>query len=67
LRIGFIGLGTLGGAAALNLIKGGNQLAICDLDSERTKEHLALGATWANTPANAAKDAEIVFTMVFGP
>ena len=67
MRIGFIGLGTMGGVAALNLIKGGHQLAVCDLDSERAKEHLALGATWADTPANAAKDADIVFTMVFGP
>ena len=64
MRIGFIGLGTMGGAAALNLIKGGHQLTVCDLDSERAKQHLELGATWADTPAIAAKDANIVFTMV---
>lgn len=67
MRIGFIGLGTMGGAASLNLIKGGHQLTVCDLDSERAKDHLARGATWADTPAMAAKDADIVFTMVFGP
>ena len=67
MRIGFIGLGTMGGAAALNLIKGGHQLAVCDLDPDRAKQHLELGATWADTPAIAAKDADIVFTMVFGP
>ncbi len=67
MRIGFIGLGTMGAAAALNLIKGGHQLAVCDLDPERANEHLELGATWADTPAMVAKDADIVFTMVFGP
>ena len=67
MRIGFIGLGTMGGAAALNLIRGGHQLAVCDLDRSRAKEHLKLGATWADTPGAAAQDADIVFTMVFGP
>ena len=67
MRIGFIGLGTMGGAAALNLIRGGHQLAVCDLDPNRAERHLKLGATWANTPSAAAKDADIVFTMVFGP
>lgn len=67
MRIGFIGLGTMGGAAALNLIRGGHQLAVCDLDRDRAEQHLKLGATWADTPAIAAQDAEIIFTMVFGP
>ena len=67
IQISFIGLGTMGGPAALNLIKGGHKLTVCDLNPERAKEHLALGAIWAETPADAAKDADIVFTMVFGP
>ena len=67
MRIGFVGLGTMGGAAALNLIKGGHQLAVCDLDPKRAEEHIKLGATWAATPAAAAWRADIVFTMVFGP
>ncbi|MCZ4351022.1 NAD(P)-dependent oxidoreductase [Roseovarius aestuarii] len=67
MRIGFIGLGTMGGAAALNLIRGGHQVAVCDLDRDRAERHLALGATWADTPSMAAQGADIVFTMVFGP
>lgn len=67
MRIGFIGLGTMGSAAALNLIHGGHQLAVCDLDRSRAEKHLKLGATWADTPAIAAQDAQIVFTMLFGP
>ena len=67
MRIGFIGLGTMGGAASLNLIRGGHQLTVCDLDLKRATKHLELGAKWADTPSEAAKDVDIVFTMVFGP
>ncbi|MGI9490109.1 MAG: NAD(P)-dependent oxidoreductase [Geminicoccaceae bacterium] len=67
MRIGFVGLGTMGGAASLNLIRGGHQLVVCDLDRERGAEHMKLGAIWADTPGDAAKDVDIVFTMVFGP
>lgn len=67
MRIGFIGIGTMGGPAALNLIKGGHDVTVCDLDKARAAPHLALGATWADTPKAAVQDVDIVFTMVFGP
>jgi 3-hydroxyisobutyrate dehydrogenase len=34
---------------------------------QRARQRVKLGATWANTPSTAAKDADIVLTMVFGP
>ncbi|MFK7731511.1 MAG: NAD(P)-dependent oxidoreductase [Pseudomonadales bacterium] len=67
MRIGFIGLGTMGAAASLNLIRGGHQLTVCDLDQARAEPHLALGATWADSPREAAINTDVVFTMVFGP
>lgn len=67
MKIGFIGLGTMGGAAALNLIKGGHEVTVCDLDKSHGEEHLTLGASWADTAAEATKGADIIFTMVFGP
>ena len=67
MKIGFIGLGTMGAAAALNVIRGGHDLTVCDLDRKRGDEHVALGAAWADTAAQATKGADIVFTMVFGP
>jgi 3-hydroxyisobutyrate dehydrogenase len=67
MKIAFIGLGTMGSAAALNLIKGNHQLTVCDLNSDNAKPHLALGAQWADTPAEAIKGADIIYTMVFGP
>jgi 3-hydroxyisobutyrate dehydrogenase len=67
MRIAFVGLGTMGGPAALNLIRRGHELTVCDLDRERAREHLSLGARWADHPAEAADGAEVIFTMVFGP
>ncbi|NMM45626.1 NAD(P)-dependent oxidoreductase [Rhodospirillaceae bacterium KN72] len=67
MRIGFIGLGTMGGPASLNLIKGGHELTVCDLDRGRAEKHLALGAKWASTPAEAVQGADVIYTMVFGP
>jgi 3-hydroxyisobutyrate dehydrogenase len=67
MNIAFIGLGTMGGPAALNLIKGGHSLTVCDLRVENANDHLAQGAFWASTPAEAARGADIIFTMVFGP
>ena len=52
MRIGFIGLGTMGGAASLNLIRGGHQLTVCDLDLKRATKHLELGAKWAYASAS---------------
>jgi len=67
MRIGFIGLGTMGGPAALNLLKGGHQLWVCDLVRENAATHIAAGATWARTPADVTRNVDLVFTMVFGP
>ena len=67
MKIGFIGLGNMGGAAALNVIKGGHDVTVCDLNKAAGERHLALGASWADTPAEATKGADIIFTMVGMP
>lgn len=67
MEIGFIGLGTMGGPAALRLMGGGHKLTVCDLKRENGAAHLERGASWAETPADAARHADVVFTMVFGP
>ena len=67
MKIGFIGLGTMGSAASLNLLRGGHDLVVCDLDKSRAEKHIEMGATWADTPADATYGADIIFTMVFGP
>ena len=67
MRIGFIGLGNMGGPMALNLIKAGHTLVVHDIRRNMADAHLAGGARWADTPADAAKDADLVLTSLPGP
>ena len=67
MRIGFIGLGNMGGSMALNLMKAGHQVTVNDVRRQVAEPHLAGGAKWAESSAAAAKDAEVVFTSLPGP
>jgi 3-hydroxyisobutyrate dehydrogenase len=67
MKLAFIGLGTMGAGMALNLIKAGHDVAVHDLRKESAERHLAAGARWAATSAEAATGAEAVFTSVPGP
>ena len=46
MKIGFIGLGTMGEGMATNLRKGGYELIVHDIRAEAAKPHLAAGASW---------------------
>ena len=67
MKVGFIGLGTMGGPIALNAIRGGNELVIHDIRRESATPHLEMGAEWADTPREVAQQSEIVFTSLPGP
>src|SRR5712692_9272595 len=67
MRIGFIGLGNMGGPMALNVLKAGHTMVVTDLRPELAKPHLAQGATWAVTPKAVAQASEVVFTSLPGP
>lgn len=67
MRIGFIGLGTMGRHMAANLQGAGHLLSVHDRDRSHAAAHLANGAVWAASPAEAAAGAEIVFTSLPGP
>lgn len=67
MKIGFIGLGNMGGPMALNLIKAGHSLVVHDVRREVAEAHLAGGAKWADTPADAARDSDLVLTSLPGP
>ncbi|HNP71451.1 MAG TPA: NAD(P)-dependent oxidoreductase [Kouleothrix sp.] len=66
-RLGFIGLGMMGGAAARNLLRAGFELTVHDLRREAAEPLVALGARWAASPAEVLGHADVVITMVFGP
>lgn len=63
-KIGFIGLGAMGFPMARNLIKAGYQLTVHDMNSRPVEEVVALGAKKAKNSADAAKEVEVVITML---
>jgi 3-hydroxyisobutyrate dehydrogenase len=67
MRIGFIGLGNMGGPMALNLIKAGHTLVVHDLRREIAKPHLDAGATWADDVKTLARSGELILTSLPGP
>ncbi|HEV8439314.1 MAG TPA: NAD(P)-dependent oxidoreductase [Methylomirabilota bacterium] len=67
MRVGFIGLGTMGASMASNLQAAGHELTVNDLRHEAAKPHLAKGAAWKDTPGQVAEAVEVVFTSLPGP
>lgn len=67
MRVGFIGLGTMGASIAMNAIKGGHTLTVNDLDKAAAEPHLAVGAGWADTPAATARDSDVILMSLPGP
>ncbi|MBI3241631.1 MAG: NAD(P)-dependent oxidoreductase [Chloroflexi bacterium] len=67
MKVGFIGLGNMGGAAARNIQRAGFELTVHDLRKSAAEKLIEHGATWADTPADTLKQVEVVVTMVFGP
>jgi len=67
MKVGFIGLGTMGGSMAFNTIQGGHELVVHDIRRESATRHLEAGATWADSPREVAESSDIVFTSLPGP
>jgi 4-hydroxybutyrate dehydrogenase/sulfolactaldehyde 3-reductase len=63
-RIGFIGVGTMGAPMARNLRKVGYALGVFDINPQACAALAAAGVKTATSPADAARDAEIVITML---
>jgi 3-hydroxyisobutyrate dehydrogenase len=63
-RIAFVGLGTMGMPMARNLLAAGHDLVGCDLDATRA---VSIGAAVVASPAEAARDAEVVFLSLPSP
>jgi 3-hydroxyisobutyrate dehydrogenase-like beta-hydroxyacid dehydrogenase len=61
--IGFIGLGQMGSAIALNLVKAGHAVSVWNRSPDKTAPLVAAGAKMAATPAEAS-GGQVVFTML---
>src|SRR5437867_4381352 len=67
MKIGFIGLGTMGRHMASNLIRAGHALVVHDVRREAAAPHRDAGAGWADTPRAVAEATDVVFTSLPGP
>lgn len=63
-NVGFIGLGTMGGPMAMNVLKKGHRLTVFDISDEAVARLTAAGARAAASPKAVAVDSEVVITMV---
>lgn len=64
MKIGFVGLGTMGAPMARRLVEAGHDVTVHNRTRSREEPLAELGAKRASTPRGAAAGAEVVFTMV---
>jgi 3-hydroxyisobutyrate dehydrogenase-like beta-hydroxyacid dehydrogenase len=64
MKLGFIGLGSMGSGMARNLIKAGHTLVVYNRTRSRAEELQPLGATVAGTPGEVAARVEALITML---
>ncbi|HKD67761.1 MAG TPA: NAD(P)-dependent oxidoreductase [Candidatus Binataceae bacterium] len=67
MRVGFIGLGNMGGPMALNIIRAGHEVIVHDIRRESGAGHLEGGAKWADSPREIAAACEVIMTSLPGP
>ena len=67
LKIGFIGLGNVGGKLAGSIQRNGYGLVVRDLDRGATEPFLDAGAEWADSPRAMAEACDIVITCLPSP
>ena len=64
MRIGFVGLGTMGEPMAARLLDGGHDLSVHNRTRERERALAERGAKRAESPLEAAQGAEVLITIV---
>ena len=64
MRLGFIGLGSMGLPMAQNLLQAGHDLVVYNRTPRRTEEPSRLGARVAASPRDAAVGVEVLITML---
>jgi len=64
MNVAFIGLGNMGHPMAHNLLKAGHQLTVWNRTPEKAKNLESAGAKVSNTAAEAARNVDVVFTML---
>jgi 3-hydroxyisobutyrate dehydrogenase len=63
-KLGFIGTGIMGKPMARNLLKAGYSLTVHNRTKAKARELLDQGASWASSPADVAKNSDVVISCV---
>lgn len=66
-QLGFVGLGNIGGRVVQHLLKAGHDVAVFDLNQTAVDAAVAAGARAVSSPAEAAKDAQVLFLSLPTP
>jgi 3-hydroxyisobutyrate dehydrogenase-like beta-hydroxyacid dehydrogenase len=66
-KVGFVGLGTMGSRMAANLQKAGYRLVVHDLQRQAASHVLSGGADWTDSPRALATRCEVIFTSLPEP
>jgi len=67
MKIGFIGLGNVGGKLAGSLLRNGFKLTVLDLDENLMKEFKKKGAALSNTPKKLTESVDLIITCLPSP
>ena len=67
MKVGFIGLGNVGGKLAGSLLRNGIDLTVRDLDKSIAQPFLDGGAKWAESPREMAENVDILITCLPSP
>ena len=66
-KIGWIGIGVMGRSMCGHLQKAGHPVSLYTRTREKAADLLAGGAAWCATPAEVARQSDVIFTMVGFP
>ena len=61
MKVGWIGVGNMGKPMAKHIQEHVSEFTVCDLNQEAAIDILEDGGIWAETPAECAKDKDVVF------
>jgi 3-hydroxyisobutyrate dehydrogenase len=67
MKIGFIGLGNVGGKLAGSLIRNGYDVTVRDLDKTIAQPFIDNGASWADSPKAMAEHCDMIITCLPSP
>lgn len=67
MKVGFIGLGNVGGKLAGSLLRNGIDLTVRDLDRDIAQPFLDKGAKWAESPREMSENCDLIITCLPSP